>query len=176
MDRSEAKVKLENGDYILRNGQGKADFWKAYQKLFTKEGIETDCVRCQHCGRFDEYDTSKGLKKLTNHVKVCKAFGVPTLDNYIQRDIRLSKGEKDELTNAAVKFCYKDMRPSIAIEGKGLCNLLEVVSAISAKYGKLNSEQLKGMLPVANTVINSQLILLIFFAEKGNFPSINLCR
>lgn len=154
MNRLEAKVKLHNGDYILKDGEGKANFWQAYKKLFTKEGEETDCVRCQHCGRFDEYDTIKGLKTLKNHAETCNAFGVPKLDKYIQRDIKLSKGEKEELIRATVKFCYKDMRPFTAIEGKGLNHLLEAVSAISAKYGKLNFDQLKEMLPVANTVNN----------------------
>lgn len=57
-----------------------------------------------------------------------------------------------DITNAAVKFCYKDMRPFVAIEGKGLNNLLEAVSTLSSKYGKLTAEEIQEILPVANTV------------------------
>lgn len=152
MDRRKAKECLLNGDYVLRDVQGKADFWKVYKRLYTKDGKETNCVQCKNCLRFDEYDTNKGLKTLNNHVKSCNAVRMPTLDRFVQRDIKLTTTEKNELTKAAAKFCYTDMRPFVAIEGKGLNHLLEAVSALSAKYGKFTSEQLAEMLPVANTV------------------------
>lgn len=104
--------------------------------------------------RFDEYDTVKGLKVLNSHAKSCNAFGMPKIDGYVKREVKVTKSEKDELTKSAVKFCYMDMRPFIAVEGRGLMNLFEAVSTISAKYGKLTADQLKEMLPVANTVIN----------------------
>lgn len=152
VNRMEAKQKLKEGEYILRDGQGKADFWKVYKKLFTSDGKDTNCVQCQNCCRFDEYDTNKGLKTMNVHAKMCNAFGVQKLDAFIQREIKLNTSEKDELIKAAVKFCYKDMRPFVAVEGEGLRSLLEAISTISAKYGRLSGYQLKEMLPVANTV------------------------
>lgn len=154
VNRSQANEKLKNGEYVLKDGTGKANFWKSYKKLYTKDGKDTNCVQCQHCGRFDEYDTIKGLKVLNAHAKSCNAFGMPKIDGYVKREVKVTKSEKDELTKSAVKFCYMDMRPFIAVEGRGLMNLFEAVSTISAKYGKLTADQLKEMLPVANTVIN----------------------
>lgn len=145
---------MKNGVYVLHDGNGTADFWKAYKRLFTKDGKETNCVQCQYCGRFDEYDSAKGLKTLKTHIKNCCAIGAPKLDAYIQRDINLTKDEKSGLNKAAVNFCYMDMRPFTAIQGKGLKYLLEAVSAISSKYGKLTPDQLEKILPTANTVIN----------------------
>lgn len=161
----EAKVKLKEGQYVLRNGHGKAEFWKVYKKLFTSDGKDTNCVQCQNCNRFDEYDTNKGLKTLNGHAKICNAIGAPKLDGFIQREIKLNKFEQDVLTKAAVKFCYKDMRPFVAVEGDGLRGLLEAVSAISAKYGRLSESQLKKVLPVANTVNINELIGIVFFFQ-----------
>lgn len=172
VNRSEAKERLKNGEYILENGSGHAEFWKSYKRLVTKDGKDTNCVQCQQCLRFDEYDTEKGLKHLNNHFKNCGAFGGERkISTFVKREVKITRSEKIEITNAAMKYCYKDMRPFSAVEGVGLNNLLEAVSALSAKYGKLTAEQIKEILPVANTVIHIYLHFSSFLCIQNNFFS-----
>lgn len=145
---------MKRGLFSVRDRENaRSDLWKAYQQIVDQNGEVTNIVQCRQCKRFDKYESEKGVKNLSDHAKNCSALGHSRMDAFIERNqIEVTKDEKKTLAERAAEFCYKDMRPFTAISGTGLMQLLLTISALSAKYGKFSEEQLKKILPCANTV------------------------
>lgn len=107
-------------------------------------------VCCEKCKAILDYDTKKGTKKIKNHMANCKQRKI---DSFVQkRNINFSKDEKDAVIEAAMKFCYKDIRPFHAVKGDGLIDLLVQINAVSTKYGRLSRDEIEKYMPVPNTV------------------------
>lgn len=138
---------------VKDNTNGTADYWRSYQLVIDKKRISTGYVRCRFCNRLDVYDTFKGTKTLKSHSSACNALSkTKSILSYVQKEISITKEEKNDVTLSALQFCYKDIRPFWAIQGEGLISLLLAISKLSSKYGTLSLEQLKKILPCPNTV------------------------
>lgn len=157
--KSEVEKNLNANIFTVQDSaKGTADYWRSYQQVVDMKGGLTGYVRCRFCNRIDVYDTYKGTKQLKAHAKECNALSKSaSIRSYIQKDISITKEEKTALSLSVLQFCYMDIRPFFSIEGEGLKSLLLSISKLSSKYGTFSEEQMKKILPCANTV--SELIL-----------------
>lgn len=152
--KADVEKKLKEKTFkVMKNAEGKADFWQSYQLIVDEKNKPTNYVQCKFCNRIDEYDTSKGIKGLKAHTARCNSLAASSsMKSFIQKDIILSKDEKASLNMATLEFCYKDIRPFTAINGEGLHSLLLAISKLSSKYGQFSEEQLNKHLLCANSV------------------------
>lgn len=121
--------------------------------IVDEKNVPTNYVKCKFCNRIDEYDKVKGTKGLKTHTTLCNSLSAScSVKPFITKDIILSKDEKTSLNMAALGYCYKDLRPFMAIEGEGLRSLLLAISKLSSKYGQFSEEQLNKYLLCPNSV------------------------
>lgn len=154
IDKTEAVNGLKTGLFSVRDRvNGRSNLWQSYQEVLNENNELTNMVRCRQCKRIDKYDSEKGVKMLGEHAKFCSALGKSRIDAFVEKkQIEITKEEKKCLAERAAEFCFKDMRPFSAINGAGIMQLLLAISALTAKYGRFSDEQLKKVLPCANTV------------------------
>lgn len=154
IDKTEAVIGLKAGIFSVRDRvNGRSHLWQSYQEVLNENKELTNLVQCRQCKRIDKYDSGKGLKMLGDHAKLCGALGNSRMDLFVEKKhIEITKEEKKCLAERTAEFCYRDMRPFSAINGAGLMQLLIAISAITAKYGRFSDDQLKKILPCANTV------------------------
>lgn len=154
MEQTEVTTKLKEKLFTVRKYEdGTADFWRSYEMIYDEKNVQTNFVQCKFCTRIDPYHTLKGTKGLKAHAAQCNSLSaLSSVKPFIQRDIVLSKNEKDALNMAVLEFCYKDIRPFTAINGDGFRSILLAISKLSSKYGPFSEEQLDRNLICPNSV------------------------
>lgn len=144
---------LKQNEFSTVERDGRAPFWRYYRMIQTAEKKDTNFIQCR-CGRLDEYLPEKGSKNISQHYLKCNALSKNNgpMDTFVTKEKQITKEEKEDLLHATAAYCWKDMRPMYAVEGRGLLKLLAAVSALSAKYGILDEKQIHTCLPCPNTV------------------------
>lgn len=151
--KDECRKQLAAEKFKIVERNGRADYWRSYNSIVTENGIETNIVQCNFCGRLDEYDTEKGTRSLGVHATKCNGTNQSKLlTSYFEKNVQITKEEKKAVCDAATEFCFRDIRPFYAIEGDGLLALVMAVNKVSAKHGVMSKQQCEKMLPCANTV------------------------
>lgn len=155
INKNEAIEGIRAGLFSLRDRiDGRGELWNSYQEIINEKNELTNFIQCRRCKRIDEYESLKGTKNLSQHAKACSALGNCSLDSFVEKkNIEITKDEKTSLTGVVAEFCYRDMRPFAVVSGAGFIQLLATISCLTAKYGKFSAENLKKILPCANTVI-----------------------
>lgn len=160
-DKVAAQRGLDDKTYtVVDKANPKAKFWRSYQCIVTIDGKHINYVLCRFCKRLDKYDTKGlGTSNLNDHASKCTTYVRPITEFVQRKDVNLTIQEKNQLTEAIVKYCYKDLRPFMSIECDGIVGVLEVISSLSSKYGGLDQETIKKVCPCANTVISCYLFI-----------------
>lgn len=143
---------MANKTFTTRDSELRADFWISYQKIYTADNKFVNFVKCRFCNQVDGYDSTKGLKKLKRHYKICHSKLNSAIDIFVKKKIVLTESNKQSIVEALVKFCYKDLRPFASINGNGFADILVAVINAFTKSGKVDEDDIRGFLPCANTV------------------------
>lgn len=130
-----------------------SSIWKFYEEIFDEKGHKIqNFIFCPHCETVKTYDTSLGSSNLIRHTKRCKGLQSNTLDRYVVKNVQITKNDRNEVLDAAKRFCYVDLRPFYAIAGEGLVDLLMAVSSVTARHGLLSKDNILDLLPHPTTV------------------------
>lgn len=92
-DECRKQLAAEKFEIVERNGR--ADYLRSYNSIVTENGIETNIVQCNFCGRLDEYDTEKGTRSLGVHATKCNGTNQSKLlTSYFEKNFQIRKEEK----------------------------------------------------------------------------------
>lgn len=133
-EKLQIKAKIQDGIYTVGEKSStriSATYWKTMRAIFDESKKEVKkYVFCSVCKSVLTYDTAgSGTKNIKDHHQACqpgKTFG-----RFIQKHkTNFSINEKERMSEAAVRFCCKDLRPFYALYGEGLMDLLEEVVGV----------------------------------------------
>lgn len=130
-----------------------SSIWQFYEEIFNEKGHKIpNFIFCPQCETVKTYDTSCGSSNLLRHKEKCNSRQINTLDRFVLKNLRITKKDRDEVLNAAKRFCYVDLRPFYAIAGNGLLDLLMAVSCVTARHGLLSRDNMMDLIPHPTTV------------------------
>ena len=66
--------------------------------------------------------------------------------------VAVTSSDTKMVSESCLRFIVEDIRPMRALAGDGLANLLSTFTSIGAKYGELNMDQIKKLVPHETTV------------------------
>lgn len=121
--------------------------WAIWRQIFneTEEQIK-DFYYCIICEAIFNINISNSGRCLKSHAEDCKP-GRAQIDShfvvqYESKKKKISKEDKAEFKEAAIRFIVTDMRPILAIKGNGLKCLMSSMTKIGAKYGAMSEKEL----------------------------------
>lgn len=146
--KSSIKRKLfsDSNEFILVPHNGKSEFWKKFKLVMhnipnsedqdSPNHTTTNFVACPLCKEL--YCKKSSTATLKRH-KCTKNTFQNTIEMYGQLTNKKSKvlptRVKDEAIEKCVKYCSLDLRPMMAIKGKGFLEIGQFFLDIGAKYG-----------------------------------------
>lgn len=132
----------------------KSPIWSVCDEIFDEnnEKISTAvyCVKCQTVFKYDV--RSNGTSQILKHGCLSDPTSQKITGFGVTKDVTISSTDKQKVKDSAVAFVSKDLRPFEALNGRGLFELIQMCILIGAKYGILDEEQVKSLIPSPVTV------------------------
>lgn len=142
---------IKSGKYSVKKPDGprykQAETWKKWRMIFDEAGeLLKNFYYCETCSAIYNLNVSNSGKCLKVHTMECVAIAKDEtrIDNHFSaiynpsKKINISTEHRRKVTQAAMNFVVKDMRPISSINGNGLNQLLSAMTAIGAKYGEMD--------------------------------------
>lgn len=153
------KEKIENKQYNVRfktakeRKRFKSDIWNTFQNIFDeKNEIILDLIYCEQCNIVFPYDSKRtGTTTLALHT--CANKSELTMKSFVVIQQKpITEVDKENVSNAALKFVVKDLHAFNKIEGEGLADLLVIFTELGQKFGRFTREDVRKILPSPTTV------------------------
>lgn len=145
--REEVEAKLKSKEFTTRKRVGSmysSSNWSLFHEIVTNEElVVSNFVYCTNCNLIKTYSSINGTNNLTRHMKSCKKENNTIKNHFSKKNLKIVQRDKDQVLQASKRFCYKDLRPFVAIEGDGLIELLHAVSAVTLRQGLLSIDDIK---------------------------------
>lgn len=129
-----------SGETILQPVTNRrSKIWDNFYLVLDKNSKEQGLVQCKSCQKNLKYSGSRGG---TSHLNRHKCATItPQAQNialFFPKKTQVTTQTKDEIINACVKFCAKDIRPFGIVKGAGFRNLAQKLIAVGASYGNID--------------------------------------
>lgn len=127
----------------------KSPIWGICDEIYDESNQKiTNAIFCVKCKMVFKYDTrSNGTSQILNHGCLKNDNQTKITGFASTKNVTISSSDKKNVKDAAVKFCTKDLRPFESLNGDGFFDVVRTCIQIGAKYGILEDEDIKSLLP-----------------------------